>query len=206
MNSRFASEGQVVELLRTLGKADVPYPADLLAKRRAAYLDKVESIIMLAGTPPSKGGGPQHPPSSSGSSLSGGSFLSSSGASLLTNILAVVLAAELLVGGYIMRNDLSRWIQFIFPTPVSAKIHPIVPSLPVNNTATLFSLSTTTGTGTVTPGITPAPTGYQPVRPTVITPAPPTPAPTHDNPGHHYGQTKNPKPTKLPKSPKPPDQ
>jgi hypothetical protein len=191
-NETVFHEQDVIRLLNRWKGREYPYPSDLQSKRRSAFLAAGASFLLhgagkAIGKSVSRAGHADAP--------------MTIGMKITLGVLSTVILAQIAYLGLTYYKDIVAWINRMQGNPTPSLVVPSpVPYSTEPNLGTITPTFTVSPTATATP--TPIPTestnwwGIQPTA-TISTPTisiPTISIPTETNPGHHYGQTKTPKP------------
>jgi hypothetical protein len=194
------NKDEVIKLLTTLKSSNGAYPPELLAARKARYLQQVAQVGIAAGTGMGikqmlKGGN--------------GAGISPAAGTLLEMVLVVAIVAEAGTLGYFYRDKLAELLNLVLGKPkVEQTANPPVdnssPVIQVESTASPALTETPPGTPSpviVINGTVVAPSGVvspvDPANPVVNTAVNPVIVPTDRN-GNQYGHTPIPERTKDP--------
>lgn len=180
MSKQALNSQDVIDLLSKLKESTPEYPADLLAARKAAFLQTVALQIPPKGMS-GKGGGDG---GLSGSSTLGG--MSTAQSILLQAVVGVWIIAAMLTAAYVFRDQIIDLLQDNGIVTIEVTHAPSVDPLIPDTLAPATDISPTA----ITPlANTPVPN----VNPETESPAEVQEAPTEkDNPGLHLGQTPGP--------------
>jgi hypothetical protein len=173
----------IIRLLERWGTYIYPYPQALQSKRRSEFL-AAGAAFLLHGAGKAMG--------KSRSRAGHADAPMTSGMKIIIGVLYTAILTSSLYLGLTYYEDIATWIDRLRSTPTPTLLVPLPAQYSTN-------IPTITTTPTTPPTSTPMPTASDLSEPpnSINTPVPNTPVPnTPTNPGHHYGQTKTPKPGK----------
>ena len=192
-------EQDIIRLLGRWKERSSPYPAGMQGKRRNAFLASASALLV--------GGLGKAALTGKSISASGGHAATApmtAGMKVTLGILTSVIMAASTYLGVVLYNerDILRDLLFGTATPTQMIEAPTASGQNgIMGGTTPSPTATPTPSATMFPTVPPtsAPGQNYIASPTVAPSATPMPPPTSTKPGLHIGQTKTPKPTKIPK-------